>query len=107
MCQSSWGPRVGLGGPGVSCLTIRKFPISLPSGAQQGRCRRDARAHAFPQVARDPRGDLGAAAVDLEARGVRPEPLAPSPQMRVVDAALVGEQGVMERPELALGGGGL
>ena len=55
------------------------------------------------EVALDPGRDLDRAAVALEAVEVEPEPLGPLPEVRVVDAAAVGEQRVPELPERVLG----
>ena len=54
------------------------------------------------EVAADPRGDLGRAAVGLEALEVEPERLDPLPEMRVVDPAAVGVERVDHLEEAAL-----
>ena len=47
-------------------------------------------------------GGVGAAAVLIEAPHVEPQPLAQRPQVRVLEVALVGVDGVGERPERVL-----
>ena len=59
-------------------------------------------AHRLAHVAGDALGDRRIAPVGLEAVDVEPEALAARPQMRVVEAALVGVERVVERPERPL-----
>src|SRR3954469_5595704 len=80
---------------------------SVYRGSQQRRRARDPGAHPFAHIAPDPFGDALGAAIGLEADEVDPEPLAAFPQVGVVDATLVREQGVVERPEGVLERGGL
>ena len=79
---------------------------SAPPGASRegGRRRRRPRRAAPSRTSRaHPRGDrVGAAPVGLEAVEVEAQRSARGPQVRVVDAPLVGEQRVVERPERAL-----
>src|SRR4051812_1859099 len=68
------------------------------------RSRRTA-AQRIVDVAPDARGDRVAAAILLEAVEVEPERLAMGPQMRVLEASLVGVERVRELPEAALSRG--
>src|SRR4051794_21144131 len=64
-----------------------------------------ARAQRLADVTLDALGDGGVPAVGLEALEVEPERLAARPQVRVLEAPLVGVQRVAEGPERPLRGG--
>jgi RimJ/RimL family protein N-acetyltransferase len=75
----------------------------VEDGGRAGR----PRAQRVPDVALHPRGHRRAAAVGIEALDLEPELAGALPEVRVLEPALVGERGIGERPEPALGGGGL
>jgi hypothetical protein len=75
--------------------------VQHPAGDER-RARRHAGAHRAAHVALDARLHLVAAPVGVEALEVEPELLGARPQVGVVDAALVGEQRVVEGPERTL-----
>src|SRR4051794_1731961 len=92
---------------GFSCLFSDPSFRSVYRGTQEGRRARPPRPHPLAQVPRHPLGDRRGAAIGLEPGDVEAEPLAPLPQVRVVDPTLVGEDGIVERPERVLPRGGL
>src|SRR5829696_5405663 len=92
-----------------SCVSYseRDHGIEQIRGHPDGRGSRRTGAQSIGDVALDALRDGLAAAVALEAVEVEPERLAARPEVRVLEAPLVGVQGVDELPERALGGGGL
>ena len=74
---------------------------------EQGRGRRHAGADAGAKVALYPLGNGVGAAVGLEAVEVEAERRDALPEMRVVEVALVGVEGVVHLPEAALERGSL
>ena len=87
-----------------SASRAARVPLPLE---EERRRRRHARAHAPAEVARAPVRRRRRAPVGVEAREVEPEPLGARPQVRVLEAALVGEQRVVHRPERVLARGRL
>src|SRR3954454_14274433 len=88
--------QAGLGTPGV--------PLAAREERRRGR---HPGAHAGPEVGGDAALDGLGAAVGIEARDVEPQPLRALPELRVLEAAGVGEQRVVHGPDRALGRRGL
>ena len=99
------GIRASAGGRGSparsSSAGVGPARVALAVGEQRRRGRH-AGAHAAAEVGGDPLLDRLRAPVGVEARDVEPEALGALPQVRVLEAALVGEQRVVHRPERAL-----
>src|SRR3954462_570284 len=81
--------------------------VRVSPGDPHGRRSRRAPAQGIVHVALDALGDGVAAAVALEPVEVDAELLAARPEMRVLETALVGVEGIGEFPEPALVGGRL
>src|SRR4029079_6303271 len=111
LCSAFPGPPVGRRADS-SCFSysernhgIEQFRIvrSDPHGRRRGR----AGPQRVADVASDAFGRLGAAAVALEALEGDAEALAVGPQVRGLEAALVGVERLRQLPEPPLRGGGL
>ena len=114
MRSISWASR-GHGPPGIRARPGRRFVsaglaqrgvagarrAAPPSKNSVGVVATPARTPAR-KSSRTRSGDRVRAAVGVEAGEVEPEPLGARPQVRVLEAALVGEQGVVEGPERVL-----
>src|SRR3954452_21038674 len=111
ICAAFPGPPVGRRADS-SCFSYSERDhgieqVRIAPGDPNGRRRRRTGAQRVVDVAFHPLRDRVAAAVALEALEVEAERLAPRPQVRVLEPALVGVQAVGELPEPALAAGGL
>lgn len=75
---------------------------SLSAGRVQGRSSNDTGADSRLEVAADPGLDLRGATVGLEPLEVKVEPIRPLPEVRVIDSATIGIEGVNHLEETSL-----